>query len=267
VISHSLFLKWKGKKVEMNQNVTNISWNAGVVPLARNETHDKVIAMMQKEPREKVLDVPTGTKILADRLKKMGFEVSCCDINPFYFSVSDLPLDIGDLNQSLPYTSKSFNFIICLEGLEHLENPFNAIRAFSRLLKPNGRAFLSLPHYLNIEKRLRFLITGLFSKVPSPKKLGQDRFENLWMLHLNALTYPILKLFMEHCGLKIIHIDKDKEKKRMKWFLPIVWCIRFYCLFWPQEKKKDYHLEDTLSPRLIMGGNILIIVGEKGPEG
>jgi SAM-dependent methyltransferase len=244
-------------------NHTHVNWTYGAVPLSRGEIHDKVVKMMDQEPRGKALDVPTGTGVLADRLRRMGFEVSCCDIDPSYYSVSDLALDIGDLNQSLPYSSVPFDFIICLEGLEHLENPFNAVREFSRLLKPKERVFLSLPNYLNIERRLRFLITGLFSKVPSPQKLGKDRFEHLWMLHLNALTYPILKLSLEHCGLRIIHIEKDKEKKRMKWLLPIVWCIRFYCLFWPKEKKKDYHLEDTLSPQLIMGGNTLILVGEK----
>ena len=244
-------------------NHTDMKWTYGAVPLARDEIHDKVTEMMDKEPRGKVLDVPTGTGILADRLRKMGFEVSCCDINPSYFSVSTLAFEIGDLNQSLPYSSASFDFITCIEGLEHLENPFNALRQFSRLLKPKGRVFLSLPNYLNIERRLRFLITGLFSKVPSPKKLGKDRFENLWMLHLNSLTYPILKLMMEHSGFKILHVEKDKEKKRMRWFLPIVWAIRCYCLFWSKEKKEDYHLDDTLSPQLIMGGNTLILVAEK----
>jgi len=240
-----------------------MNWTYGAVPLARDEIHDKVIEMMDKEPRGKVLDVPTGTGILADRLRKIGFEVSCCDINPSYFSVPDLTIKIGNLNHSLPYPSGSLDFIACIEGLEHLENPFNAIREFHRLLKPKGKVFLSLPNYLNIERRLKFLITGLFSKIPSPKKLGKDRFEDLWMLHLTSLTYPILKLMMEHSGFKILHIEKDKEKKRMKWLLPIVWGIRCYCLFWSKEKKGDYHLEDTLSPRLIMGGNTLILVGEK----
>jgi SAM-dependent methyltransferase len=231
--------------------------------LARNEIHDKIIELMDKEPRGKVLDVPTGTGILADRLRKMGFEVSCCDINPSYFSVSDMALEIGDLNQSLPYSSGSFDFIVCIEGIEHLENPLNAIREFSRLLTPKGRVVLSLPNYLNIERRLKFLVTGLFSKIPSPQRLGIDRFENLWMLHLNSLTYPILKLFMEHCGFKVLHIQKDKEKKRMKWLLPVVWAIRLLCFFWSKEAKEKYHLKDTLSPVLIMGGNTLILVAEK----
>lgn len=240
-----------------------MQWPYGMVPLSRDEIHDKVIEMIEKEPRGKTLDVPAGTGILADRLRKIGFDVSCCDIDVSYFSAPDLSLDVGDLNQSLPYSSTSFDLITCIEGVEHLENPFNAVREFYRLLKPGGKVILSLPNYLNIERRLRFLITGLFSKIPSPKKLGRDRFEHLWMLHLTPLTFPILKLMMEHSGFKILRIDKDKVKKRMKWLLPLVWVIRGYCFFWSKEKKEDYHLKDTLSPLLIMGGNTLIVVGEK----
>ncbi len=220
---------------------------------------------MEKEPRGRVLDVPTGTGVLADRLRRIGFEVSCCDINPFYFSVPEMVFKVGDLNKTLPYPSEYFNFIICIEGLEHLENPFNAIREFYRLLKPGGKVILSLPNYLNIERRLRFLITGLFSKIPSPKKLGKDRFEDLSMLHLVPLTFPTLKLLMDHLGFKILQIEKDREKKRMRWLLPIVWGIRGYCFFWSNEKKEEYHLKDTLSPSLIMGGNTLILVVEKKP--
>lgn len=231
--------------------------------LARGETHDWMIDALSEEKRGFLLDVPAGTGALASRLKKLGFSVSCCDINPSLFSVHDIEIRRGDLNQALPYPSGSFDFITCLEGLEHLENPFNAIREFYRILKPGGKVFLSLPNYLNIERRLKFLITGLFSKIPSPKRSGKDRFENLWMHHLTALTFPVLKLALEHWGFKILTLEKDREKKRMKWLLPVVWVIRLYCFFWPKEAKEKYHLEDTLSPVLITGGNTLILVAEK----
>jgi len=235
--------------------------------LAREEAHEWMIGALSKERKGFLLDAPAGTGALASRLKKMGFSVSCCDINPSLFLVQDIEIKRGDLNQSLPYLSGSFDFITCIEGLEHLENPFNAIREFHRILKLGGKLFLSLPNYLNIERRLRFLITGLFSKIPSPKALGKDRFDNLWMLHLTPLTYPILKLMLEHLGFKVLTLEKDKEKKRMKWLLPIVWAIRLYCFFWPKEAREKYHLEDTLAPMLIMGGNTLILVAEKREDG
>ncbi|MCX8118172.1 MAG: class I SAM-dependent methyltransferase, partial [Desulfobacterota bacterium] len=245
----------------MNRPIaSSTKWPYGMVSLSRTEIHEKVMAIAQKEPRGRALDVPTGTGILAARLKKLGFEVQCCDIDPTYFSAPDLTLDIGDLNRSLPYPADLFDLITCVEGIEHLENPFNAIREFSRVLKPGGKLILTLPNYLNIERRLRFLITGLFSKIPSPKKLGRDRFEHLYMLHLSPLTFPILRLMMEHCGFKILFLDRDKEKRRMRWLLPLVWAIRCYCSFWTEEKKEDYHLKETLSDPLIMGGNTLIVV-------
>lgn len=244
----------------------SIHWPYGAVPLARDEIHEKVFERLVREPRGTLLDVPTGAGAMAHRLKKAGFEVFCCDINPAYFSAPGLKMDLGDLNASLPYPNGSFDYVVCLEGIEHTENPFNAIREFSRLLKTGGKLFLSLPNYLNIERRLRFLVTGLFSKIPSPKKLGKERFEDLWMLHLSFLTFPILKLMLEHSGFKIISVDMDKKKKRMKYLLPIVWSIKLYCLFWSKEKREDYHLKDTLSPPVLMGGNTLILSAEKVEE-
>jgi ubiquinone/menaquinone biosynthesis C-methylase UbiE len=231
--------------------------------LARAETHDWIVKSLSGEKKGVILDVPCGTGALAIRLRDMGFSVSCCDINPSLFSVPDIEIKKGNLNQSLPYPSECFDYITCLEGLEHLENPFSAIREFNRVLKRGGKLFLSLPNYLNIERRLRFTITGLFSKVPSPERLGKDRFDNLWMHHLTPLTYPVLKLVLQHWGFKILSISKDKEKKRMKWLLPVVWGIRFYCFFWSKEKREEYHLDETLSPSLIMGGNTLILVAKK----
>jgi len=235
--------------------------------LARDETHDWMIDALSRERKGFLLDAPAGNGSLASRLKKMGFSVSCCDINPSLFLAQDIEIRRGDLSQSLPYPSGSFDFITCIEGLEHLENPFNAIREFHRILKPGGKVFLSLPNYLNIERRLRFLITGLFSKIPSPERLGKDRFDNLRMHHLTPVTYPVLKLVLEYWGFKILTLEKDKEKKRMKWLLPVVWTIRLYGFFCTKEARREYHLEDTLSPVLIMGGNTLILVAEKREDG
>jgi SAM-dependent methyltransferase len=234
-----------------------------MVALARDETHNWVVEALSREKRGMLLDAPAGTGALASRLKELGFLVSCLDIDPSIYCAPEIEFREGDLNQSLPLPSQSFDYITCIEGLEHLENPFNAIREFGRLLKPEGKLYLSLPNYLNIERRLKFLITGLFSKVPSPKKWGRERFDNLWMLHLIPLTYPVLKLAMEHYGFRILEVAKDKVKKRMKWLLPLVWGIRLYCLFWSKEEKSEYHLEETLSSNLIMGGNALILVAEK----
>jgi 2-polyprenyl-3-methyl-5-hydroxy-6-metoxy-1,4-benzoquinol methylase len=238
-------------------------WKYGAVPLARNEAHDKVVEMMQKELRGKALDVPCGTGALAGRLRRMGFEVSCCDINPSYFSVPDLTLDVGDLNRSLPYGDQSFDYLICLDGIEHTENPFNAIREFQRILKKGGKLFISLPNYLNIERRLRFLFTGTFSKIPSHKTVQEIWKGDLSMVHLNPLGYPLLKFILEHEGFHILQLQRDREKRKMKWFLPLVWLIRLLGKFASKKRRQAYRLDETLIDEILMGGNTLILVAEK----
>lgn len=238
-------------------------WSFGPVPLARNEIHDKVFELIIKEPRGRVLDVPTGAGAMASRLKKTGFDVFCCDINPAFFSVPDLKLDIGDLNSKLPYPDDYFDYIICIEGIEHTENPFNAIREFSRLLKIGGKLFLSLPNYLNIERRLRFLFMGTFSKIPKHEVIRDIWKGDPSMAHLSLLGYPLLKFFMEHYGFNILTLEKDKEKKRMRYLLPLVWMIRLYSFLASSKRRENYRLNETMKNEIIMGGNTLIIVSEK----
>lgn len=247
----------------MARNHPDIQWTYGAIPFARDETHDKVIEMFGKEPRGKVLDVPTGTGILADRLRKMGFEVSCCDINPSYFSVPDLKIEIGDLNQSLPYPDDSFDYLTCLDGIEHTENPSNAVREFQRVLKKGGKIFLSTPNFLNIERRLRFLFTGTFSKIPSHEVIKNIWKGDLSMAHLSPLGYPLLKFIMECYGFRILRLEKDKPKHKMIWLLPFVWMIRFSGRLASKKRRELYRLHETTRNEIILGGNTLILIGEK----
>lgn len=246
------------------ENHRDIKWSYGAVPLARNEIHDKITEMMDKESRGKVLDVPTGTGVLAARLREMGFDVSCCDINASYFSVPELTIDIGDLNQSVPYPDESFDYLICLEGIEHTENPSNAIREFHRILKKSGKVFLSIPNFLNIERRFRFLFTGSFSKIPSLEVVRNIWKGDISMAHLSPLGYSLLKFIMEYHGFRVLRLEKDKRKRRMVWLLPFVWVIRLYGQFVSKKKKELYRLDETMRDEVILGGNTLIIVAEKG---
>ena len=250
--------------MELNDSAPKTSkWSHGAVPLARNETHDKIVGMMEKEPRGKVLDVPTGTGVLAGRLRGMGFQISCCDINSTYFSVPDLLIDIGDLNQILPYPDRSFDYVICLDGIEHTENPFNAIREFQRILKGKGKLFLSVPNFLNIERRVRYLFTGGLSKIPSHEVIQKVWHSDLSMAHLSPLGYPLLKFVMEHYGFRVIRLEKDRSKPKMILLWPLAWVIRLCGRVTSKKRREAYRLDETLSREILMGGNTLIIVGEK----
>lgn len=46
---------------------------------------------------------------------------------------------------ALPFKSDSFNVIVLASVLEHLHNPWNAIKEFRRILKENGKILFSTP--------------------------------------------------------------------------------------------------------------------------
>ena len=105
----------------------------------RNWIFDQIVETLSKETRGTLLDIPAGNGALAVRLKEKGFQVSCGDINPSAFKVQGIEVKKVDLSQSIPFPDKTFDFVTCIDGLEHVENPANAIREFSRIMNPGGK--------------------------------------------------------------------------------------------------------------------------------
>ena len=68
------------------------------------------------------------------------------------FSKKSLPranLEQGNI-YSLKYKNNSFDFVIMMEVIEHLEKPLQAMKEAYRVLKPNGMLILSFPNFFNI---------------------------------------------------------------------------------------------------------------------
>ncbi len=234
-----------------------------LITLSRSGTHEKIIQFFQNENKGKLLDAAAGTGILAMKLKALGFDCYGCDINEEGFKVQDVEFRVGDLNKGMPFETNYFDYITCTDGLEHLENPHNAIREFKRLLKKGGKLFISIPNYLNIERRMKFLLTGSFTK-PVNQKMFKERFNcNTAMMHINLIGYPLLRFLLESDNFCITKLGIDKRKPKMILLSPITALIKLYCWFWPKKAKERYWLKETLSKEILLGGNTLIIVAEK----
>lgn len=60
----------------------------------------------------------------------------------------------ADLNR-LPFPSQSFDAVVSLQSLSHLEHPEKALAEMKRLLKPEGRLFLTVPNNLSYKYRVQ----------------------------------------------------------------------------------------------------------------
>lgn len=64
----------------------------------------------------------------------------------------------GDLNIEMPITGQSYDLIMAIEIIEHLENPRQVLREMYRLLKSNGIAIFTTPNLGSIKSVLTFAL-------------------------------------------------------------------------------------------------------------
>lgn len=237
--------------------------------LAHEAIHDTVENILSDGPRGRLLDVPAGEGALALRLKRLGFDVSCCDLYPEIFRLDGVEIRSGNLDTRLPYDDTSFDHIVCVEGLEHINNPANAISEFSRIINNGGCLIVSIPNIMNIEERFKWLISGYTShfKPLSAAALADIRQLVPGMdevaLHVNPIGYSELRFLLEKYGFVIEKLYRDKAKANSWAFGPIVAIIRLISRFSSASKRKKSWTAELNSDEVLLGGNTLIFKARK----
>lgn len=240
--------------------------------LAHVAIHDRVIEILSTSPRGKVLDVPAGEGALAARLLEKGFEVHCCDLYPELFQLTGTEIRQGDLMGTLPYTDGQFQYVTCVEGLEHLESPAQAIREFQRVLAPGGDLIVSVPNILNIEERFKWLIHGYTShfKPISKTCLEQVRLDygarEEIALHVHAISYSELRYQLEKNGFAIVSLFLDEPKSRTWLYWPALALIGLVKRLTPKPKRAERWTDELNSREILKGGNTLIVHAKKIEE-
>ncbi len=173
----------------------NKAWAAG-------KTHQRVLEILCTHPPGRILDVAAGPGAMSLALKNKGFDVYACDLVPEIFCVEDVPIQAVNLNAGLTgYLDEYFDYVVCLEVLEHVENHFLVLREIYRVLKPGGLAVLSTPNIAHIQSRLLFLIAGMFAGFkPGDFPLG----------HINPVYPPYLKFTLESIGFSCIQFEYNR---------------------------------------------------------
>ena len=234
-------------------------------PIAHIAIHETIERIFKSLPVGTVLDVPAGEGALAKRLQKCGFTVSCCDLYPQIFRLNDIEIKRGNLDMTLPYPDDSFDYAICVEGLEHIENPANAVRELGRIVKNNGQIIISVPNIMNIEERLKWLFYGYTSHF---KPLSQpvlqsikDEFGSMSeiALHINPIGYSELRFLLEKYDFKLKNVYRDKPKNNLWLYYPVVAAIRFFNFFVSNQKRQMRWTNELNSNEIMFGGNTLIV--------
>ena len=94
-------------------------------------------------PASKVLDAGAGEAPYKKYFSNHSYTAIDTKWGDSNWNYSNLDV-VGNLNK-LPFSSDTFDGILCTQVLEHVNEPFKVIKEFHRVLKPGGMLYLSAP--------------------------------------------------------------------------------------------------------------------------
>ena len=231
--------------------------------IAPTSIHAKAISLIQNEPPGKVLDIPCGEGYASEKLNGLGFQVYAADIvEPSSKLCNIVEFRQIDMNCPVSHQTDFFDYIYCIEGIEHIENPFHLISEFYRILKPNGKLIISTPNLLNVYRRLRYFILGYSDWFNERINLIEPHnISPRLTLHISPLAFPTLYFILRTRGFVIESTTTNQYiYARKNIFIKIIFSMihfflkSFTSLFRPKLALKEI----LLSKELFFGENLII---------
>jgi 2-polyprenyl-3-methyl-5-hydroxy-6-metoxy-1,4-benzoquinol methylase len=127
------------------------TYDTYIVPAINEPWSRELIKRAQVWKGDRVLDVATGTGIVACRIAGTGASVTAID--PDAASLVQAKVRATDENvsvkwlegsaEALPFRAPAFDLVTCREGLQFMTDRALAVREMRRVIVPGGRAVLS----------------------------------------------------------------------------------------------------------------------------
>lgn len=172
--------------------------------------------------RGKVLDIGAGTGKILQELKQKGWQVEGLESaeKAIQFckkrGIETKFIDIQ--NQNFPFANESFDLVIILDVLEHLDDEKKVISEIERVLKPAGVVIVTAPAYPKLysywDKMVRH--KRRYSQESLKRLFGRETF------HLEYLSYFFLLHLLPAIIMRVI-----KSRKKTSRVISDFQCIPF----------------------------------------
>lgn len=181
-------------------------------------THEKVFILMPGDRKAVVADIPSGAGAFVKRLNDNGYEnVIAMDIEPL-LRFEHAQFVQADMTKPLPLAEVSLDALVCIDGIEHIERPFDFVREAARVLRKGGNFIISTPNINSLRSRMKWLLTGHHHKCDAP--LDENKPSPLH--HINMVSYHELRYMLHTNGFEI-ELTSTNRIKVVSWFyLPLV---------------------------------------------
>ena len=231
--------------------------------------HDLVWKLLREHQPGRLLDIPSGPGYFAQQAQNSGFKTIASEIDESLHIFPNISYKKADMSRELPFESDSFDYIVSIEGLEHIENQFLFLRECARILKQNGKLFLTTPNISSLENRLSFFITGSHGE---PAKPIRDDLTNIWGQHITLIPFHNLEIFLRFAGFRIQTVTTQRLRLGSILLYPLIYPVAFlrYLITYKKRFKGKPNEEfywniykQYLSPAVLCGRHLAIIAVKK----
>ena len=104
--------------------------------------YKKALPVIQQNVKGNLIDIGCGYMPFHDQITPLVETYDGLDLFP---RTTDVRY-VSDVQNMPEIPDSTYNSAICLEVLEHVPDPFQAVREIQRILKPQGKLILTVPH-------------------------------------------------------------------------------------------------------------------------
>jgi 2-polyprenyl-3-methyl-5-hydroxy-6-metoxy-1,4-benzoquinol methylase len=233
---------------------------------AAKNTHNVVLReLLSRVSAGVVLDAPCGEGFLADRISDAGLEVIGLDIDTPRAG-RKFEFRRADLSATLPVSDCLVENVVSVEGIEHLERPFEFVRECRRVLRDGGLLIITTPNISSLRSRWRWFLTGFHNKC----KYALDEAHPNPLHHINMLSYHKLRYMLHTNGFRIEKVTTNRVKP-INWLywpvVPLIYAVSRLVIAAADEREIDRRLsleilKEMMKPALLFG-ELMIIVARK----
>jgi 2-polyprenyl-3-methyl-5-hydroxy-6-metoxy-1,4-benzoquinol methylase len=164
-----------------------------------------------RRPLGRVLDVGCAEGAGADVMRGFGAtQLAGIEIDATFAAAASERYDEvvhGSVPEDLSWADRTFDTILCYDVLEHLYDPWSALRRLARLLEPGGQIHVSIPNARHKNVWLPLVLNGTFRYA---------RAGLLDVTHLRFFTRRDAVRMLEAAGLRIVAVDCVPPRSRKR---------------------------------------------------
>jgi 2-polyprenyl-3-methyl-5-hydroxy-6-metoxy-1,4-benzoquinol methylase len=181
-------------------------------------------------------DLGAGPGAMAERLRALGCNVVAVDRDSTVYEAQPpfLALNFDQPAFAAQVGAASFDLVLAVEVIEHVESPIGFLRNVAQLLAPGGVAVITTPNVDSLAARAKFLLAG--------KLRTMDECSD--PTHISPIFCELLqRQFLKRAGLKLVeHLFFPPNGYQLT-RKPIAWVLRIAASILPGESLiGDHHI-------------------------